>query len=314
MVVAGTSSKCTGYGSSPSRLAVSQMRSVACSRVRRSSEVMHSSPMSLAAPASTYGLRRRGEEGPQRGVDVLLAADRHTDEPWLLVRAESPHQRAWRAAPALLDLAIAEGVGLLEDRLDKLDAALVIDVPPVVTVGEMERVHVPLARVVPLGHDVESQLVGGRHLGPPGLAEAKEGVLVHLLRLRVVGDEHDLDLGVLGPEEANHPEVEAARDVLLELAHGARHVAHGNDGRAVLLCDGRFPGLEAQVVVAQPAEAGAAGARVAAHVLQDGAPLVEVGQDPLAANVVEADRLGLELWLALWLEERQAEVLEDQRG
>src|SRR3712207_9366012 len=61
---------------------------------------------------------------------------------------------------------------------------------------------------------------------------------------------------VLGAEEADHPEVEGAADVLLEGAHRAGDVHHRQDDGVGVAADGALPGLEAEVIGLQVAEAG----------------------------------------------------------
>ena len=83
---------------------------------------------------------------------------------------------------------------------------------------------------------------------------------------------------VLGAEEAHHPEVEAASDVFLELTHRARDIHHGDDDGVRLVADRRLPGLEAQVFrFVTFLRCGIALGRVALDVLENRAPLVEVG-------------------------------------
>ena len=136
----------------------------------------------------------------------------------------------------------------------QLDAALIVEVAPVVTVGEVERIDIPRAGVIAFVDHVECQLVGGRNARAAGFSQVKERVFVHFPRLGVMGNEYDLNVGVGGAKKADHPEVEAARDVLFELTHRSGHIAHGDDDRVVVFDDGWFPGAEAQVVVGQSAE------------------------------------------------------------
>jgi hypothetical protein len=173
-----------------------------------------------------------------------------------------------------LNLAVPERIAPLQEAADEIETALVVDLAPVVSVREVERVDVPLAGRKALIDDLERELVGGGDLRAAALAEVEERVLVDLLGLGVVGDEDDLDLGVPRAEEPDHPEIEAAADVLLELAHRTGHVPHGNDDGVALLLDVPLPGLETEVVVVEPVEHRAAGPRVAEQVLADRAALV----------------------------------------
>src|SRR5437763_2417322 len=161
----------------------------------------------------------RGEEFLECGVDLILAGDRYADEVFVFDRAERGHQRAERPPTAFLDLAVAEDVRALQELTHQVQAALIVDLAPVVAIREVERIDVPLAGIEALFDDLERELVGRRYLRAARLAEVEEGVLVHLLGLGVVGEEDDPDVVVLRPQESNHPEIEAAGDVLLELAH-----------------------------------------------------------------------------------------------
>ena len=119
-----------------------------------------------------------------------------------------------------------------EQLLDQLHAELVVR-RPVVAVGEVERIDVPVLGLVARLDDLERQLVGGRDLRAAALAVVKNSSSVTSFASVWWADEDDLDVVVLRAQEAHHPEVEAARDVLLELAHDAGDVHHGHhDGVA----------------------------------------------------------------------------------
>src|SRR5437870_4827006 len=112
MMLAGTSSKWVGNGSSPSERASSQIRWISSSICAR-----FWSGMDLS----------RAEEPLERRVDVLLLLDRHRDE--LVVRdpAERRHQRAGAVAH-LLDLAVAEDVAQVDQLVDQIDADPIVRV------------------------------------------------------------------------------------------------------------------------------------------------------------------------------------------
>ncbi len=185
---------------------------------------------------------------------------------------------------------------------------------PQLSVREVEGVDVPPARVVALAHDVERQLVGGGDAGAAALPQVEECVLVHLVGVDVVGQKDDLHVVVLAPEKADHPEEEAARDVLLELAHAARDVAHGDHHGGGAVLDVLAVGAVAQVLVLPVAHVRLPVAGVALHVLQQGAPLVDRGHGPDAADAGEAMGGRLQVVVALALQVGQAEVREDQVG
>src|SRR5215208_6559369 len=130
MMVAGTISKWTGYGSSPIRPAIPQISPIAFSSCGSLRPSWGHRPQAGLIPGREELLEGR--------VDVLLAGDRHTDEVRVADLAERRHQRRRRAPPALLDLPIAERVGARQQRLHEVEAPLVVDLAPVVAVREME--------------------------------------------------------------------------------------------------------------------------------------------------------------------------------
>src|SRR5690349_4865310 len=124
------------------------------------------------------------------------------------------------------NLAVAEDIADAHQLLDQLDATLVIP-GQIIAIGEVEGIDIPIVGIVALANDLERQLIGGGYLRATTLAMSEELLLSHLLSFGMVADEDDMHVVVFGPQEAHHPEVEAARDILLELAHRAAYVHHG---------------------------------------------------------------------------------------
>ena len=138
------------------------------------------------------------------------------------------------AAVGALHLPVAEQVHLRQQPLGQdLDAVRDV-VAPVVAVGEVEAVDVPLVRRVALGDDPVGQLVSGADLGPARLARVVERVLVHLVGGRVVDDVDVLHALVVGLDPGVDPERLDADDLLLLVGHRAGHVHHvDDDGHAL---------------------------------------------------------------------------------
>jgi hypothetical protein len=70
----------------------------------------------------------------------------------------------------------------------------------------------------------------------------------HLARLGVVADEHQLDVLVLGADELEQQEEEAAREVLLHAVHGARGVHDADHHRVGLLAGILHQALVGQIL------------------------------------------------------------------
>src|SRR5204862_355983 len=103
---------------------------------------------------------------------------------------------------------------------------------------EMERIDVPLGRVVVLADQLRAELVRGRNLRPARLLEMVEGLAVDLLRGGVVDDVARLELLVLRAQPRVDPERLGAHDLLLLVARrdGRADVAGAlPDARAVVL-------------------------------------------------------------------------------
>jgi hypothetical protein len=134
-------------------------------------------------------------------------------------------------AVGALDLAVAEHVHLRQQLalLEQLDAAHRVVHRPVVAVGEVERVDVPLGRGVLGVDDLRAELVGARDHRAARLARVEEGVAIDLARHGVVDDVAALEALVLLAQPGIDPEGLDADDLLLLVAHRARHVHHVDD-------------------------------------------------------------------------------------
>src|SRR5690242_16015025 len=107
------------------------------------------------------------------------------------------------------DLAVAEQVAYLAELAGRAQRLLVVGLE-VVAVRAVEGVDVPVRRVVALLDDLQGLLVARGDQRAARLALVEELLLSHLLRLRVMGDEDDLDRLILGAEELVEEEEEAA--------------------------------------------------------------------------------------------------------
>src|SRR2546422_211286 len=270
-----------------------------------------------------------GEEGLERGPDVLLALDEDGLEVVRVEAAEDVQHRALVVARAeRLDLAVAEEVAHLRQLLGGPERRRIVRVE-VVAVRAVEGVDVPQGRVVARLDDLERLQVARRDERPARLALVEEFFLGHLARLGVVRDEDDLHVAVLGADELVEEEEEAARQVLLHGVHGPRgvHDAH-DDGVRLPLHVGHHVAVDQVVLVEGEALAGGPerdlgrglegglGVGVAARelpldALADGAALVEADTDAdLAVALALGEPVGLDLAQRLALQVRQLEVLE----
>src|SRR5579875_4005290 len=142
----------------------------------------------IAAPSDTergrgrngLGGDLRAEKLAQGRVHVLLVRDDDRDEAFILDRLERVHQCTARPNTPFPDLSVAEDVGDFEELVAQLDTAAIIDISPVIAVGEVEGIDVPRIRVEALLDDVERELIGRGDLGAATLAQLEEGLLIDL--------------------------------------------------------------------------------------------------------------------------------------
>src|SRR2546426_347085 len=267
-----------------------------------------------------------GEEGLERGPDVLLALDEDGLEVVRVEAAEDVQHRALVVARAeRFDLAVAEEVAHLGQLLGRSERSRIVRVE-VVAVRAVEGVDVPQRRVVARLDDLERLHVARRDERPARLALVEELLLGHLVRLGVVRDEDDLHVAVLGADELEEEEEEAARQVLLHGVHGARgvHDAH-HDGVRLPLHVGHHVAVDQIVLVEGEAVRGGRqhglgrrleGVGVAArelplHPLEDGAALVEADAEAdRTVALALGEPVGLDLAEGLALQVRELQVLE----
>src|SRR6184192_4297475 len=115
-----------------------------------------------------------GEEGLERGPDVLLAFDEDGLEVVRVEAAEDVEHRALVVARAeRLDLAVAEEVADLGQLLGGSQCSRIVGIE-VVAVRAVEGVDVPEGRVVARLHDLERLQVARRDERPPRLALVEE--------------------------------------------------------------------------------------------------------------------------------------------
>src|SRR3989475_3157765 len=125
-----------------------------------------------------------GEEGLERGPDVLLALDEDGLEVVRVEAAEDVQHRALVVARAeRLDLAVAEEVAHLGQLLGRSQRSRIVRVE-VVPVRAVEGVDVPQRRVVARLDDLERLHVARRDERPARLALVEELLLGHLVRDR----------------------------------------------------------------------------------------------------------------------------------
>src|ERR1019366_8687212 len=129
-----------------------------------------------------------------------------------------------------LDLAVREHVHARQELvLQEVDAEERVVHRPVVAVGEMERIDVPLFGRVPLVDELGAELVRARDHRPAALPRVEERLAVDLARDRVVDDVPALEALVLLLQPRVDPEALDADDLLLLVAHRSRHVQHVDD-------------------------------------------------------------------------------------
>src|SRR5579875_3235840 len=167
---------------------------------------------------SRDGIAARREELSQRGIDLLLVGDGDGNKLLVVDFVVSRHERAGGAIMTLANLAIAKDVAKFHQLVDQLHAAVVVP-GQVIAIGKVERVNVPVARIVASPNDLQGQFISRGDLRAAALALVEELFLGNLFRLSMVADKDNLHVVVLGAQEPHHPEVETTRDVFLKLTH-----------------------------------------------------------------------------------------------
>src|SRR5439155_12184682 len=135
-------------------------------------------------------------------------------------------------------LPVAEQIHLGQQFfLEQLHAKRIV-VAPIVAVGKMEGIDIPLIRRIAGIDKLVGQGIGGADLGAAAFARVVERVLVHFLGGGVMNNVDRLDSLIVGFDPGIDPEGLDADNVLLIVGHGAGHVHHVNDnGDALGLAD-----------------------------------------------------------------------------
>src|SRR5579875_823951 len=102
-------------------------------------------------------------------------------------------------------------------------------IPPVVAVGEVESVDVPLVRRIAGGDNLVGQAVGRANLGAARFACVIKRVLIHFLGHCIVDNVDCLHTLVVSLDPGVDPEGLDADDLFLFVGHGAGHVHHVNE-------------------------------------------------------------------------------------
>src|SRR5215831_3159251 len=199
------------------------------------------------------------EELLERRIDVVLVVDPHADKALLVLQTvvENRQQRARASAitgcSLLSNLSISEQIAGLDQLVGKLHSLVVVRIV-VISIREMERIDVPVARWESLGNDVERQLVCGTDNSPARFALRKECLLGYFVSLGMMADEDDSNLIVFRAQKADHPEIEAPRDILLELTHRPADVHERQDNSIRLVSFVLFPALEPQILLLESSQ------------------------------------------------------------
>ena len=175
--------------------------------------------------------RSPAEEFLDRLVDPVLITDlgqgqvRHVLEGFFQFSVELAR------AVGALDLAVAEEVALGQELVAQEADALAVVLAPVVAVGEVEDVDVPVGRGVVGVDDLVGQVVGRADPRAAALAGVVEGVLVDLAGDGVVDDVAGGHAVVLALEPGVDPERLDPDDLLLVVGHAPRDVHKVQDDR-----------------------------------------------------------------------------------
>src|SRR5829696_4318034 len=184
------------------------------------------------------------------------------------------------------NLAVAKQVARRDQFIRQTNRFFVVGVV-IVAIGKMEWIDVPIGRSIALLDDVKRELVSRRDDCAARLSLGEKLLLAYFFGLGVMGDENDVDVVVLGSQEAYHPEIKTTRDVFLKLTHRTRDVDHRNDYGIRLVAHHLFPRLESQVFLLDVAKSCLALARVATNVFENHPALIKIGDHTGAPDLVE---------------------------
>ena len=145
-------------------------------------------------------------------------------------------------AVARLDLAVAKRVARRDQTLlENFHAQARVLARPVVAVGEMKRINVPIRRRIIRLDDLLTKFVSRADESSARFAGLEERLLVDFARGGIVNDVAGLDALVLRSQPRIDPERLGTDDLFLLVAHGARDVHHVDDDGRVLVTNVRLP-------------------------------------------------------------------------
>ncbi|MNP19015.1 hypothetical protein D3C76_1115240 [compost metagenome] len=90
---------------------------------------------------------------------------------------------------------------------------------PVIAIGGLRRINIPLRRVIAFFHHFIHQLQGTGDNGPAGFLRVEELMFIHLFSLRVVADINHIHVLIGSAQEQIQQNIKALRHVLGGLIH-----------------------------------------------------------------------------------------------
>src|SRR5262245_32320689 len=171
---------------------------------KKSSPCCCASASSSATRASNMGVLLRLQKGLQHLVEFVLVRDGHAEQAGMLdlfQRMLQGTDHIWRLAhPAVkagivfvADFTVSHHIALPQQILHQRFTDGVV-VREIIAIGKVKEVNIPAARWVLLLEVLQSHLIGRRAACPTAVGEGEKVLLWHYLRLRVMGDEHRLDV------------------------------------------------------------------------------------------------------------------------
>src|SRR5579883_177997 len=225
-------SKTVGKKSSPASAASLSIRFCSSRKYAGSAVFSANSLMGTNLPRSGRTSRSLSQKLLDRTDDRVLVADLARDDALVLTEVLPQVLDELPGAVGALDLAVREHVRARQDPLlEQIHAEQRVVHRPVVAVGEVERVDVPLGGRVMIVDELRAELVCARDHRPAALARVEERLAIDLPGHGVVDDVAALEALVLLGEPGVDPEALDADDLLLLVAHGAGYVHHVDDDR-----------------------------------------------------------------------------------
>src|SRR5919197_2381524 len=126
-----------------------------------------------------------------------------TDHVWRLA-----HPAVKAGVVFVADFAVPHHIALPQQLLYERFTDGVV-VREIIAIGKVKEINIPAARWVMLLEVLQGHLIGRRATRPTAVGEGEEVLLWHHLRLRVMRDEHRLDVLILQAQEPHHPEEKA---------------------------------------------------------------------------------------------------------